>query len=249
MLVMRMKKFGSRRFGLSALIAGVILLHTPIASSELAEGYEAYVRGEYEIAYTELLPAAQAGDYNAGYYLGLLYWDGNGVEKDVDAAVVWLGDAAARGHTGAQLSMALAYESGQGVERNYHRGAEFMTEAAQGGHPDAQYLLGTYYRDGRGVVQDQREAYTWTERSVSGDRSNRLFLDALLLLGAAREWGRGLPQDLVESYKWYALAAGYSENETRIYDSAGRAMDALSTRMTAERIAEAQQRADDWRDQ
>jgi hypothetical protein len=249
MLVVWTISFGSHRSGLSALIGGAILLQTPLASADLAEGYEAYVRGEYEIAYSELLPAAQAGDYIAGYYLGLLYWDGNGIEKDVDAAVVWLGDAAARGHTGAQLSMALAYESGQGVERNYYLGAEFMIEAAQGGHPDAQYLLGTYYRDGRGVVQDQREAYTWTERSVAGGQSNALFLDALLLLGAAREWGRGLPQDLVESYKWYALAAGYSTNERRIYDSAGRSMDALSTRMTTERIAEAQQRATNWRDQ
>ena len=244
---MRMRIFDCSYFGWYASIGGAIFLHIPAASAGLAEGYEAYVRGEYEIAFTELLPAAQAGDYIAGYYLGLLYWDGNGVVKDVDAAVIWLSDAAARGHTGAQLSMALAYESGQGVEQNYHRGAEFMTEAAQGGHPDAQYLLGTYYRDGRGVVQDQHEAYAWTERSVLGNRSNRLFLDALLMLGAAREWGRGPPQDLVESYKWYALAAGYSEDEIRIYDSAGRAMDALSTRMTGARIADAQQRAHNWR--
>jgi TPR repeat protein len=231
---------------LPAVLGVSILLQGPIAAAGLAEGYTAYVSGEYEIAYTELLPVARAGDYNAGYYLGLLYWEGNGVEKDLATAVVWLSDAAARGHAGAQLSMALAYENGQGVERNYHRGAELMSEAAHGGHPDAQYLLGTYYRDGRGVVQDQLQAYVWSERSVVGDRSNALFLDALLMLGAAREWGRGLPQDLLEAYKWYALAAGYSANEIRIYDSAGRAMGALSTRMTVMQISEAQRRADEW---
>ncbi|MCZ6475193.1 MAG: hypothetical protein O6700_02610, partial [Gammaproteobacteria bacterium] len=85
------------------------------------------------------------------------------------------------------------------------------------------------------------------ERSVTGNISNALFLDALLSLGAAREWGRGLPQDLVESYKWYAFAAGYSSGKARIFDSAGRAMDALSTRMTAAEIVEAQRRVDDWR--
>ena len=244
---MHTKNVSSSGIGLTAFIAVATLLQVPVVTAGLAEGYEAYVRGEYEIAYTELLPAAQAGDYNAAYYLGLLYWDGNGVEKDVDTAVVWLNDAAARGHTGAQLSIALAYESGRGVKQNYHLGAEWISEAARGGNSDAQYLLGTYYRDGRGVVQDYREAYAWIERSVTGDRSNALFLDALLLLGATREWGRGLPQDLVESYKWYALAAGYSAGEAQIYYSAGRAMDALSTRMTAAEIAEAQRRADDWR--
>ncbi len=226
-------------------MAVATLLQIPVVSAGLAEGYQAYARGEYEIAYPELLAAAQAGDYNAGYYLGLLYWDGHGVERDVDTAVVWLNDAAARGHTGAQLMIALAYESGQRVEQNYHLGAEWMSEAARGGNPDAQYLLGTYYRDGRGVVQNYREAYAWIERSVTGDRSNAFFLDALLSLGAAREWGRGLPQDLIESYKWYAVAAGYSAGKVRIFDRAGRAMDALSTRMTAREIAEAQRRADE----
>ena len=244
---MHKENVNSSGIGLAAFIAVATLLQVPVVTAGLAEGYEAYVRGEYEIAYTELLPVAEAGDYNAGYYLGLLYWDGYGVEKDVDTAVVWLNDAAARGHTGAQLMIALAYESGHGVEQNYHLGAEWMSEAARGGNSDAQYLLGTYYRDGRGVVQSYREAYAWIERSVTGDISNALFLDALLSLGAAREWGRGLPQDLVESYKWYAFAAGYSAGEVRIFDSAGRAMDALSTRMTAAEIAEAQRRADDWR--
>ncbi len=231
------------RIGLATFVAIATLLQVPVVTAGLAEGYEAYLRGEYEIAHTELLAAAQAGDYNASYYLGLLYWDGNGVERDIDTAVIWLSDAAARGHTDAQLTIALAYDSGRELEQNYHLGAGWMTEAARGGNADAQYLLGTYYRDGRGVVQSYREAYAWIERSVMGDRSNAFFLDALLSLGAAREWGRGLPQDLVESYKWYAAAAGYSAGKVRIFDRAGRAMDALSTRMTGAQIVEAQRRA------
>ena len=237
------KNVSSSRIGLAAFVAVATLLQAPVATAGLAEGYEAYLRGEYEIARTELLAAAQAGDYNASYYLGLLYWDGNGVDRDIDTAVIWLSDAATRGHTDAQLTIALAYDSGRELEQNYHLGAGWMTEAARGGNSDAQYLLGTYYRDGRGVVRNYREAYAWIERSVMGDRSNAYFLDALLSLGAAREWGRGLPQDLVESYKWYAVAAGYSAGKARIFDRAGRAMDALSTRMTGAQIVEAQRRA------
>ena len=125
-----MRTVGRSCLELPAVLGVAILLQGSIAVAGLAEGYRAYVRGEYQTAYTELLPVARAGDYNAGYYLGLLYWEGNGVEKDLATAVVWLSDAAARGHAGAQLSMALAYENGQGVERNYHRGAELMSEAA-----------------------------------------------------------------------------------------------------------------------
>ncbi|MGI9259011.1 MAG: tetratricopeptide repeat protein [Gammaproteobacteria bacterium] len=225
----------------------LLTLVTSQAQAGLAEGYAAYERGEFESAYAELLPVAEAGDVNAAYYLGLLYWEGQGVDKNVDNALVWLNDAAERGHTGAQLTVALAHERGQGVQQNYHVGAEWMMEAARGGNADAQYLLGVRYRDGRGVVQDHREALRWIERSVSGDRLNPLFLDSLLFLAAAREWGRGASQDLTEAYKWYTLAAGYSTNDARIYDDAVRSMDALSTRMAAASIAEAQHRAETWR--
>lgn len=225
----------------------ILALTASQAQAGLAEGYAAYERGEFDLAHSELLPVAEAGDVNASYYLGLLYWDGQGVGKNVDNALVWLNDAAERGHTGAQLTVALAHERGQGVPQNYHIGAEWMMEAARGGNADAQYLLGVHYRDGRGVVQDHREALRWIERSVSGDRLNSLFLDSLLFLGAAREWGRGAPQDLTEAYKWYTLAAGYSSNDVRIYDDAVRSMDALTTRMTPASIVEAQRRAEAWR--
>jgi TPR repeat protein len=228
------------------ILCAVTILYGSLAAADLAEGYAAYARGDYELAHEEMLQVAQAGDYNASYYVGLLYWEGKGVESSPDTAVRWLTDAAARGHTGAQLLMALAYENGQGVAQDYHRGAEYMSAAAHGGNPDAQYYLSIYYRDGRGVVQDQFQSLVWAERAVGGDRSNALFLDSLILLGATREWGRGLPQDLVEAYKWYALAAGFSTNETHIFDSAGRAMDALSIRMTGAQIAEALRRADEW---
>ncbi len=224
-----------------------LVLITPDALAGLTEGYAAYERGEFESAYAELLPVAEAGDANAAYYLSLMYREGRGVERSFGNAQVWLYEAAVRGHTEAQLTIALTYERGQGVQQDYHLGAEWMRKSALGGNADAQYLLGVRYRDGRGVVQDHREALRWMERSVAGDRLNSLFLDSLLFLGAAREWGRGASQDLVEAYKWYTLAAGYSTNDARIYDNAVRSMDALTTRMAAASIAEAQRRAETWR--
>jgi TPR repeat protein len=244
-----MKKIQVSSITKKLLVSGAfpLMLASSQAQAGLAEGYAAYERGEFEMAHAELLPVAEAGDANAAYYLSLMFRDGRGVERSYGNAQVWLYEAAVRGHTEAQLTIALAYERGQGVQQDYHLGAEWMTKAALGGNADAQYLLGVRYRDGRGVVQDHREALRWMERSVSGDRLNSLFLDSLLFLGAAREWGRGASQDLVEAYKWYTLAAGYSTNDVRIYDDAVRSMDALSTRMAAASIAEAQHRAETWR--
>ena len=235
------------RWTLTSLVIAAPLFFGSAAVGELAEGYDAYIKGDFEIAYREFLPIAQAGDRRAAYYLGLMHWDGKGVEKNIDDAVDWLAQAAAQGHTGAQLSLGLAYERGQGVERNDHLGAQWMSEAAAGGNSAAQYYLGIYYRDGRGIVQDHDAAYTWLERSLSTGASSPLFLDALIQLGVAREWGRGRAQDLIESYKWYALAAAHSSDDRQIFDQADRSMGALSTRMSLAQLAEARQRADNWR--
>jgi TPR repeat protein len=243
---MRRTSRSLKREGLLAASAALILAGAPLSYAGLAEGYAAYASGDYALAHGELLPAAQAGDYNAAYYLGLLYWNGQGVDMDVETAMVWLSEAAAKGHTGAQLTVALAYQQGRGVPQNYHQGVEWLTEAARGGNADAQYLLAVAYRDGRGVVQDHRQALSWVERAIAGDRQNSLFLDSLLFLGATFEWGRGTRQDLIESYKWYSLAAGFSSDDVRIYDSAVRAMDALTTRLSTAAIEEAHRRADEW---
>lgn len=243
---MRSATSARSKLGWAASICVALSLHLSISSAALTDGYDAYLRGDYDTAFQEMMPIAQAGDSSAAYYLGLLYWEGNGVEKNLEAAIAWFVKAATLGHTGAQLSLGLAYESGLVVEKNYLLGAEWMQKAALGGNRDAQYYLSTYYRDGRGVVQDHSKAYAWAERSVGGRDPNVRFIDALLLLGSAREWGRGVRQDLVEAYKWFALAAGHSADDSRSFDFASRAMDALSTRLTIEQIIEAQKRADAW---
>ena len=46
--------------------------------------------------------AAEQGDVEAQYNLGLMYEFGDGVEEDFDQAVKWFEKAAERGHEGAQ---------------------------------------------------------------------------------------------------------------------------------------------------
>ena len=50
--------------------------------------------------------------------LGILYANGHGVEKDLQAAADWYQKAAEKGNASAQLALALMYLSGQGVEKD-----------------------------------------------------------------------------------------------------------------------------------
>ena len=231
----------------SVAVACAVILAAPSSDADLREGYEAFADGRYEQAYEELLPLAGRNNPIAAYYLGIMYLDGAGVARDAQAGVLWLTRAAERGHTAAQLRLALVYERGDGIVQDYQLASQWMTAAAEGGNADAHYYLGRYYRDGRGLVQSDALAHEWIYRSVEYDISHDRFLDALLYLGAASEWGRGQRQDLVDAYKWFALASGYSVDDARMHEEAGRAMDALSIRMSATQLAEAQRRAEAWR--
>jgi uncharacterized protein len=235
-----------RHIGLALLAASSAALG--VAHAELAEGYAAYQRQDFDRAVEEFLPLAGRADPVAAYYLGMMHFEGRGVTRDAAVGTQWLTRAAEGGHTGAQLRLAAAYQAGESVAQDYRAAARWMREAAYGGNADAQYFLGRFHRDGRGVVQDDREAYEWIHRSVEYGLSHDKVLEALLYLGAAHEWGRGVRQDLVEAYKWYSLAASHSMNDVRNFAEAGRAMDALRLRMNPAQIAEAGRRAQAWRD-
>jgi len=221
---------------------------TQAAQAGLAEGYAAFSSGNYARAHEELASAAAAGDATAAYHVGLLYWEGRGVRRNPTAAVAWMASAAEQGHSIAQLILGLAYDRGDGVPQDFRIAARWMLEAAERGNADAQYHIGSYYRYGRGIAQNAAEAYRWVERSVDYGIGHDRLLDGLLFLGAAREWGRGTPRDLIEAYKWFVLAGGYSVDAAQMYEEAGRAMGALSTRMTTAEIAEARLRARQWLD-
>jgi len=214
---------------------------------EFLDAYKATVLRDYEVAHNRLLPLAEAGHAAAAYYLSQLYWDGHGVKRNVPAAIFWLKSAARGNYARAQFELAIVYESGIGLTADYREAAGWMAKAAAAGIPDAKFFLGYYYREGKGLVQDDVQAYTWVRRSVQRGTGHDYFLDGLFFLGAAHEWARGVPQDLVEAYTWFALAAAYSRNASEQHIEAGRAMGALSTRMSRSEINAAHRLAEEWR--
>ena len=52
--------------------------------ADFAAGMAAYDRGDYQTAYKEWLPLAEAGDIEAGYRIGLLYKDGLGIDRECE---------------------------------------------------------------------------------------------------------------------------------------------------------------------
>ncbi|MCC3859811.1 tetratricopeptide repeat protein [Pseudemcibacter aquimaris] len=85
-------------------------LFSSVAYADNKKGEEAYENGNYEVALVEFTKAAEAGDADAQYNLGVMYEHGHGVEQDEVQAAEWYIMAADNGHPEASLALSLLYE-------------------------------------------------------------------------------------------------------------------------------------------
>ena len=105
--------------------------------------------------------AAEAGDAEAQFCLGVMYYDGRGVEQDDAEALKCFRLAADAGIASAQFRLGHMYDFGKGVPQNYTEAVKWYRLAAEAGMENAQINLGEMYANGDGVPHDNHLAYMW----------------------------------------------------------------------------------------
>ena len=114
-----------------------LLLATP-AGAGFDEGMAAWERGDFASALREWRPLAEQGNVEAQVYLGLMYYNGEGLPQDYAEAVRWYRKAAAQGLAEAQHYLGQMYETSQGVPQNYAQAYKWYNIAAAQGDRDAR---------------------------------------------------------------------------------------------------------------
>ena len=74
--------------------------------------------------------AADQGDADGQFGLGLMYRTGQGVPQDFTQALAWYRQAADQGHATAQYNLGFMYANGQGVPQNYVEAHKWRNLAA-----------------------------------------------------------------------------------------------------------------------
>lgn len=120
----------------------------PVESARLYLRGSATVRQDLPKAFTLFRKAAQAGDPQAAYYLGLMYRNGMAVTRDAAEAAHWLRFAAERDLPAAMYQLAQLYLSGDGVKRNELTARRWIEKAAELDYPDAVMAMAIGLRDG-----------------------------------------------------------------------------------------------------
>ena len=75
-----------------------------------SKGEGAYQAGNYDVALVEFTKAADEGDMNAQFNLGVMYEHGHGVDQSDLKAAEWYQLAADNGHPEGPMALQLLYE-------------------------------------------------------------------------------------------------------------------------------------------
>lgn len=148
-------------------------------------------------------PLAEQGDLVAQFYMGLVYSEGQGVEKDDAEAVRWYRLAADHGDALAQFRLGLHYATGDGVAEDDVGSVRWFRMAAEQGAAIAQLSLAVHYDNGEGVPQSTTEAYAWvTVAEAQGSPQAARFKSLLeeSLTQAASDGGLELARTYWERY-------------------------------------------------
>ena len=136
-----------------------IKANDPTALSQM--GARCYEGGDYDDALEYLTKAAELGDWNAHYHLGLMYWKGYGVEKDEEKAVYHYEKAAIGGHHYARYNLGYIEENNGWVERS----VKHFIIAANIGYEPSMKALWTHYSLGN-ITKEDLEATLRTHQAA-----------------------------------------------------------------------------------
>lgn len=150
---------------------GLAFLWIAITSATQAADFEQGMRAanlrDYAGALREWRPLAEEGDPRAQYYLGELYEEGRGVERDHRQAAMWYERAAHQGEARAQNALGILAIQGLGMPRDPVEAYKWFALAANAGNGFAarnlEKLAGML--SDQQVARGEQAAAAWSERA------------------------------------------------------------------------------------
>lgn len=147
---------------------------TPSTPEELRMAGQSYLyapqsRQDFADAKQILLKAANLGDSQAQFDLGVMYRNGRGVPVDEAEAFTWFKKSADNGNSAAQAVTGDYYAVGKVVARDYSLAYKYYRMSAEQGNVHAQAMTGAYLKAGIGVIQDLSESRKWLDMAANSD--------------------------------------------------------------------------------
>jgi len=217
---------------LLALALG-IAMSLPV-SAAINDGIAAYNSGNYAVAFKEFSAAANQGNAVGKHLLASLYYQGQGVERDLRKAVSLFKEAAAANYPPSLANLALMYSNGDGVPADQKVAFQYGHKAAEAGDVQSQFNLAQAYRKGSGVPQDYEKAASWYRKAAEAGMPQAQNEYGLLFAQ-----GQGVPLDYVQAFAWIDMPASAGDpqsvkNRTQLLTILDTAQQNMARQLAAE---------------
>lgn len=159
---------------------------------------------DFDSAFPNCTQAAEQGDANAQFNVGLMYSNGEVTTTNDKQAIFWFTNAAKQGHVDAQYNLGVIYAGGNGSPKDDRKTVYWYTKAATQGHTKAQHDLGLMYAFGDGTPKNYQQALYWYTQAAKLGNSSSQFNLALIYAN-----GNGVQKDYKQARYWYSKAAYY----------------------------------------
>lgn len=172
-----MSKFSEKKPLLTLFHSGVYVLFlasSPALLAEYEDGVNAAFNGDFDTALHEFTIAAEQGLDLAQYNLAILYFTGQGVEKNMGLAFKWTEAAALQEHVAAQFNLGSLYYSGNGTTTDRTKAVEMFGRAAKAGHANAALLLANMFSEGDHVNKDPVQAHAWASMAINNENEEAI---------------------------------------------------------------------------
>jgi TPR repeat protein len=150
----------------------------------------------------------ELSDAESQFALGLMYVDGQGVDKDPATAAQWFLKAAHQDHLEAQYRLGEMYQNGIGVESNTREAKMWLSKAAGKGLQKASKALEDILRaEEQSILAKELQSlknspiYPYLLSANKGDTGAKYKVGVMYLEGA------NAPQDTQEGIRWLQSAA------------------------------------------
>ena len=182
----------------------------PDASEFLPEGATEEREMENDFAWWKM--AAEQGNAEGLYHLGIYYGTGYVVSQDYKKSIDYFEQADQKGCFDATYQLGVYHMFGFGVEKDIHEALTFFERAAANGHADAAAWAGQIYERGSaGVKVNHQKAFDLYMIAAEQDNEEAIWyvIQGYLL-------GQGTKEDFEKAYEWFqkAEALGYENIRT-----------------------------------
>lgn len=116
-----------------ALIVSSAWMTAGASAGEFEDAVVAYQASDYATAYPVFMDLASAGHSGAETMLGVMYFGGQGVEKNESFAAIWFFKASRKGNPNAHLAFGSLHIRGVGVLQNLSKAYKWLLLAAERG--------------------------------------------------------------------------------------------------------------------